>query len=254
VNGLDLPSCGMRELSLFSGAGGGLLATTWLLGFKTVCYVEWEPYCASVLKQRIEDGYLRDAPIWDDVQTFDGHPWSGCVDIITAGFPCQPFSQAGRRAGQSDKRNMWPSTIRIIREVRPAWILLENVTGLFSAMDKAATLPHSYYGTILGDLAQSGYDARWRVLSAAEVGAPHKRDRLFILCNDLGNAMLPGLQDRTKFYDGKIPSERNWWEAEPGMGRVADGVAYQVDRLKAVGNGQVPTVVSTAWRLLTQDL
>ncbi len=164
----------MNELALFAGAGGGLLATKWLLGWRTVCYVEYADYPVKVIKARIKDGLLDDAPIWGDVRTFDGKPWRGCVDIITAGFPCQPFSIAGKGKAENDDRNMWPDTIRVIREVRPAWCLLENVTGLLSAS-------HGYYGQILADLAESGYDARWRVLSAAEVGAPHKRDRLWIV-------------------------------------------------------------------------
>jgi DNA (cytosine-5)-methyltransferase 1 len=93
----------VNELALFAGAGGGLLATTHLLKWRTVCYVEWDDYCISVLKQRIADGYLHDAPIWDDVRTFDGRPWAGCVDIVTAGFPCQPFSAAGKQQGEDDE-------------------------------------------------------------------------------------------------------------------------------------------------------
>ena len=263
---LATPTNAMRELSLFSGAGGGLLATTHLLKWRTVCYVEWDAYCIQVLKQRIADGYLHDAPIWDDVQTFDGAPWRGCVDIVTAGFPCQPFSTAGKRNGSNDDRNMWPATIRIIREVRPAWVLLENVPGLLSAMDDTATLPHSYAGTVLGDLAESGYDARWRVLSAAEVGAPHKRDRIFIVasyaCGDgLAQAQQPrtnrtqeqrrvSLRTRTPGLCEDRRSDR--WLTYTDVQRTGDGVAHRVDRLKAIGNGQVPAVVSTVWRLLTE--
>lgn len=164
----------MNELALFAGVGGGLLATKWLLGWRTVCYVEWDEYCIKVLKARIRDGILDDAPIWDDARSFDGRPWAGLVDVVTAGFPCQPFSQAGKRRGEDDPRNMWPDTIRIIREVRPRFAFLENVPGLLSS---------GYYGTILSELAESGYDARWRVLSAAELGAPHKRDRVWIVAH-----------------------------------------------------------------------
>ena len=164
----------MNELCLFAGGGGGLLATKWLLGWRTVCYVENEPYCIDILKARIRDGLLDDAPIWDDARTFDGRPWRGCVDIVTAGFPCQPFSTAGKRQGEQDKRNLWPETIRIIREVGPRFCLLENVPGLLS---------HEYYGTILGQLSESRFNAPWKVISAAEVGAPHKRDRVWIVAD-----------------------------------------------------------------------
>lgn len=141
----------MNELALFAGAGGGLLASKWLEGFRVVCYVERDPYCVTIIKARIQDKLLDDAPIWDDVQTFDGKPWYGVVDRITAGFPCQPFSVAGKRKGEKDDRNLWPATIRIINEVRPQWCLLENVRGLLSS---------GYVQVILKNLSQSGYDAR----------------------------------------------------------------------------------------------
>jgi len=173
MNGLAVSSEGLRELSLFSGAGGGLLGSR-LLGFRTVCYVENNPYCIEVLKARIREGYLCDAPIWGDIKTFDGRPWAGCVDVVTAGFPCQPFSVAGKQKGEADDRNMWPETIRVIREVRPPYALCENVSGIIGGS-------HGYFGRILDDLSQSGYDARWRIVSAADVGAPHLRKRLWIV-------------------------------------------------------------------------
>jgi len=256
----------MYELALFAGAGGGLLATKHLLGWNTICYVEWNEYCVEVIKARIEDGYLDDAPIWDDVRTFNGQPWRGCVDIITAGFPCQPFSTAGKRNGANDERNMWPSTIRIIREVRPPYVLLENVPGLLSAVDDAATFPHSYFGTVLGDLAQSGYDARWRVLSAAEVGAPHKRDRVFIVAHARMYGLAQAEQPRANRTQGerrisiragtaRLCADRqpDRWLADTSIQRTGDGLAHRVDRLKAVGNGQVPAVVATVWQLLTES-
>jgi DNA (cytosine-5)-methyltransferase 1 len=170
----------MRELSLFSGIGGGLLGTK-LLGWRSVGYVEWNEYCQRVLRQRIEDGWLDEAPIFGDLRAFiaDGYAraYQGLVDVITAGFPCQPFSVAGKQRGAEDERNMWPQTIECIRLVRPRYVLLENVPGLLAG---------GYLGTILGELAESGFDAKWRVLSAAEVGAPHKRDRLWIVAHSTG--------------------------------------------------------------------
>ena len=153
-----------------------MLGTKYFLGWRTVGYVEWNDYCQRVIKARISDGLLDDAPIWDDVKTFDGTPWRGLVDVITAGFPCQPFSVAGKQQAGDDLRNGWPDTIRIIREVQPAWVFLENVPGILAAS-------HGYFGTVLRELAESGYDVRWRVLSAAEVGAPHKRDRVWIVAH-----------------------------------------------------------------------
>lgn len=167
----------MRELSLFSGAGGGLLGTH-LLGWEPVGYVEFNDYCQRVIAQRIADGILPVAPIFGDIRTFLSEGcaelYRGVTDIVTGGFPCQPFSVAGKRAGADDERNMWPATIECIRMVRPRYCLLENVPGILSS---------GYFGTILGDLAESGYDARWRILSAAELGAPHKRDRLWIVAH-----------------------------------------------------------------------
>lgn len=281
----------MNELALFAGAGGGLLASQWLKGWRTVCYVERGAYPVEILKARIRDGLLHDAPIWDDVGTFDGRPWRGRVDIITAGFPCQPFSHAGKRNSNDDERNGWPDTLRIIREVQPRYVFLENVRGLLSAVDKTTTEPVPYVGTILRDLADSGYDARWRVLSAAELGAPHKRDRLWIVAYDgcgetVDNAQCDrrgekwdddGKHDREQpgatsqvasvlaLPIGQRLEEREgtagesthaatagngWWAIEPGLGRVANGVANRVDRLTAIGNGQVPTVAASAWDFL----
>jgi len=122
----------MNELCLFAGGGGGSIASFHFHKWRTVCYVEWDKYCQKILQARIKDGLLSDAPIWDDIKTFNGKPWRGCVDIITAGFPCQPFSVAGKQKGIDDDRNGWPDTIRIIREVKPKYCLLENVAGLLA--------------------------------------------------------------------------------------------------------------------------
>lgn len=171
----------LNELSLFSGAGGGLLGTK-LLGFNHIGYVEINDYCQRIIRQRIEDGILDRAPIFRDIRSFIGEgfaeSYTGLVDIITAGFPCQPFSLAGNQKGKNDDRNMWPETIKCIRIVRPKSVLLENVPGL---------LANEYGRTIFRDLAESGYLCRWRILSAAEVGAPHKRDRLFIVAHASGS-------------------------------------------------------------------
>lgn len=268
------------ELSLFSGTGGGLLATQHLLKWRTVCYVEWDKYAVEVLKARIRDGYIHDAPIWDDAFTFDGRPWTGLVDIVSAGFPCQPFSTAGKGLAEYDPRNGWPSTIRIIREVRPRIAWLENVPGL---------LAKPYFGTILGELAEEGYRVRWDCVSAQEVGAPHLRERLWIVAyaehneqtgqhssierqkafdpdrngkaRNVADTTIERLERaesaRTVRTDGRIAerggSSWQWWTTEPDVGRVANGVASRVDRLRATGNGQVPGVVAEAWRRLTQD-
>ena len=314
----------VNELSLFSGAGGGLLGTK-LLGWRHVGYVEYERYCQQVIAQRIKDGILSEAPIFGDVREFvqsgAAKKYKGFVDVVTAGFPCQPFSVAGKRKGKEDERNMWPSTIQIIRDVQPRYALLENVPGLLNS---------GYFQEILGSLAQAGYDAKWIVLGADDVGAPHRRKRLWIKatsqdpkrgrcvhweheeervqvreqwepgsgsrervpreasnvadtkseqCNVSDNHTGVSMEREQVSESGdssrsdRIPnasSERLegwessvreseehssssgscWWSTEPNVGRVAHGVASRVDRLKAIGNGQVPLVVAQAWEIL----
>ena len=234
----------VRELALFAGAGGGILGGK-LLGWRTVCAVEIDPYCREVLLRRQEEKHLLPFPVWDDVRTFDGTPWRGKVDVVSAGFPCQPFSVAGKRKGDQDERNMWPATLRILCEVRPRFALLENVPGL---------LAYEYSGEIFGGLAESGFDARWRVLSAAEVGAPHKRSRLWIVADAKSkprNDSNRGRLDAGRLAPGRRSGlDGSPWQPEPDMDRVVDGLAYGVDRLKALGNGQVPQVAATAWKTL----
>ena len=240
----------MRELSLFSGAGGGVLGTR-LLGWETVGYVEQNPYCQTILSARIKDGTLHEGPVFSDINAFisEGYAdaYKGMVDVITAGFPCQPFSVAGSGKASSDPRNCWPQTIEVIRKVKPRFCLLENVPGLLSRK-------HRYFETILKDLAKSGYDARWKVISASEVGAPHKRDRLWVVAfnSNTGSKRLEGWESSVRESEEHSSSSGScWWETEPNVGRVANGVANRVDRLKAIGNGQVPEVVATAWEVLT---
>ena len=288
----------MNELGLFAGAGGGLLASKWLLGHTVVAYVEKETYCQEVIQARIKDGFLDDAPIWSDVRTFDGRPWRGVVDCVSAGFPCQPFSVAGKQDGEDDARNCWPDTARIISEVQPEWAFLENVPGLLAVRGGDG---RSYIGRILGDLCELGYDAEWTVFSAADAGAPHLRKRLWILAHakkqhrtfegcetfkfgccgegapgearhaaqfcgtvsDGNKSNVEGIgandaAQRRKVARGSAgllhgtESRRlpNWWATEPRLGRVAYGVARRVDRLKAIGNGQVSLVAALAWREL----
>ncbi len=371
----------MNELSLFSGAGGGLLGTK-LLGFQHIGYVEWNPYCQQIIAQRIKDGIFDEAPIFTDVREFVqsgvAREYRGFTDVVTAGFPCQPFSVAGKRKASDDDRNMWPATMEIIRQVRPANVFLENVSGLLSAnetycqncgdinwklcefkeeskcgtceiaMDGNATRPFYYFGEILRDLAESGYDARWCVLGAGDLGAIHRRKRLWVYAWDTesesggisesqfakhqkqqksklrnsskqvitanSNCIRQGAQSNTS-RQGSISSVRNskekikrpeqevdasdaitrgdkdldgadtwsqrrerlgekqiqgkpplpWGEnirgieglrdrpdiPEPLFRGMDDGVANRTHRLTAIGNGQVSSVVATAWNILT---
>lgn len=179
----------LRELSLFSGAGGGLLGTK-LLGFQHIGYVEFNDYCQQVIAKRIKDGFLDEAPIFTDVREFlqsgAARQYRGFADVVSAGFPCQPFSVAGNQNAADDPRNMWPATIRIIKEVQPRFCFLENVPGLLSAGEEAISLDDGsagyfrYIYTIFRDLAEAGYYARWCVLGADDCGAQHHRKRLWI--------------------------------------------------------------------------
>ena len=114
----------MNELALFAGAGGGILGGK-MLGWRTVCAVEWEPYPARVLCARQNDGFLPPFPIWDDVQTFDGKPWQGIVDVVSGGFPCQAYSTAA--AGKNTADDLWPEMRRVVADVAPRYVFAENV-------------------------------------------------------------------------------------------------------------------------------
>ena len=247
----------MNELALFAGAGGGILGGH-LLGWRTVCAVEWEQYPASVLCARQNDGLLPPFPIWDDVQTFDGKPWRGIVDVISGGFPCQDISSAGKGAGITGNRSsMWKHMARIIGEVRPKFAFVEN----------SPMLTVRGLGVVLGDLAEMGFDARWGVLGAADVGAPHQRDRIWIVAKISNSNSLrwsKGNDERMEtnktvrssrtvpFKSSLERFDANSWKTEPNICRMVNGVADTVDRLKAIGNGQVPLCAATAWKLLTQ--
>ena len=317
----------MNELALFAGAGGGILGGQ-LLGWRTVCAVEWEPYAACVLAARQNDGFLPPFPIWDDVQTFDGKPWRGIVDVISGGFPCQDISIAGKGDGlEGERSGMWREMARIIHEVRPRFVFVEN----------SPMLTSRGLGDVLGDLASMGFNAKWGVLGANDIGANHQRNRIWIRAEQMGNTnnngqiatkisssliqggdRSPSQQEQTcqpqrsggqyaeLAYtermgwkersdeqgidgDGETSSQlgncgqtqsdqvgntkstgftpclegqrqgeswrasignSQWWEIEPPVDRVADGMVDRVDRLKAIGNGQVPLCAATAWRIL----
>ena len=278
----------MNELALFAGAGGGILGGH-LLGWRTICAVEWEPYPASVLAARQNDKILPPFPIWDDVQTFNGTQWRGRVDVVSGGFPCQDISAAGKGAGITGSRSsMWKHMAKIIGEVRPQYVYVENSPMLISRG----------INVVLGDLAEMGFDAEWGIVSAADVGANHLRKRIWIFAKQMGYAYYDGqsaaeitrsLIERSNPCSAKqiktseptgsgeqyaeladansaqqqgrcLPnrilqkyadvSRTSWWETEPDVGRVDNGVAARVDRLKAIGNGQVPRVAATAFNIL----
>jgi DNA (cytosine-5)-methyltransferase 1 len=288
----------MDELALFAGAGGGVLAGH-LLGWRTVCAVELNAYCRRVLLNRQRDGLLDPFPIWDDIHTFDGRPWRGHIEVITGGFPCQDVSAAGKGAGLAGERSgLWFEMLRVIDEVRPPFVFAEN----------SPNLRTRGLGTVIKGLTGLGYGVRWCVLGARHVGAPHRRDRMWILApasseqlrdeprgrggsngygkteprndgtagnvadadSDHGGSWRPrrpysgcsreqepieqmadaDSQSTVRFTESR--EKRDPWQTEPDVGRVANGVAARVDRLKAIGNGQVPSVAALAWEILTK--
>ncbi len=160
-------------IHLCSGYGGFELALRSVARVRTVAHVERDAYAAAVLVERMGEARLDQAPVWDDLTTFDGKPWRGRVDLITAGFPCQPFSLAGQQRGTDDDRWLWPAIASIVADVEPEFVLLENVPQLVRL-----GLPH-----VLHDLADLGFDAEWGLLSAAAVGAPHRRERIWIVAH-----------------------------------------------------------------------
>jgi len=172
----------INEISLFSGICGFSLAGKMVHGkqWRTIAYVEWENYCQKVIKQRITDSLLDAAPIFGDIRQFNRDYAREFAElaprplIITGGFPCQPFSVAGKQQGEKDKRNIWPATIECIRIIRPEYVLLENVPGL---------LGFGYVKRIFGDLAEEFSHIEGHCLSAAQVGANHKRERLWIVAD-----------------------------------------------------------------------
>ena len=236
----------MNELALFAGAGGGILGGH-LLGWKTVCAVEREPYAASVLMQRQNDGILQPFPIWDDVCTFDGKPWRGLVDVVSGGFPCQDISAAGNGAGIDGERSgLWREMARIIGEVRPRFVFVENSELLIS---RGLAL-------VISDLAEIGYVCRWIPLSARELGADHIRPRVWIVAYPFGSERRQESHDGENRRMGRfwksIPWDRDWQMALREFRGMDDGLAYGVERTDTIRNGQVPIVAATAFRMLAE--
>lgn len=249
-------SCPMKTLHLFAGCGGSLLADL-MLGHDPVGYVEIDDYCQRVIAARIKDGALPEAPIFGDIRAFNREgfagSYTGLVDIVAGGFPCQDISVAGKGKGIDGERSgLWGEMAETIRIVRPKYVFVENSPAItFRGM-----------GKVLGDLARMGFDAKWGVLSAHETGSPHLRKRMWICAYSDGERW-------PRWGEGYIKSERKnglepsrlvvssraWETTAEEKSKVlgmVDGVANGMDRLKAVGNGQCPQQAALAWRILSQ--
>ena len=240
----------MNELALFAGAGGGILGGK-LLGWRTVCAVEWEPYAAGVLAARQNDKILEPFPIWDDVQTFDGKPWRGIVDVVSGGFPCQDISAAGKGAGiDGERSSMWKHMARIIGEIRPSFVFVENSPMLVSRG----------LAVVLADFAKMGFDAEWGVIGAHHAGFLHERERIWILAYTKG---INGWNKPQNFSNGFAragrkkfaeTAENDWVDVATEFCGMDDGVAHRLDKLHAIGNGQVPRVAAAAFAILAEQL
>ena len=224
--------------SLFAGIGGIDLGLE-RAGMTCIWQSEIEPYACQVLKK-----HWPDIPNLGDIREID---WTAVerADVVAGGYPCQPFSQAGRRAGGDDPRHLWPLFADCLRVVRPRYALLENVPGHLSLG----------FGQVLGDLAALGYDAEWDCLPAAAFGAHHRRDRLFVIATDTDQPRLQGRHGPTN-TEWPAPTRHagtgHRWTTEPDVCRVAHGIPQRVDRLRALGNAVVPQVAEHIGRIIME--
>jgi len=281
----------VQVLDLFSGIGGFSLGLK-RAGMETIGFCEIDPFCRKVLAK-----HWPDVTVHTDIRGLDGKDYKGRADVVCGGFPCQPFSQAGKRRGTKDDRHLWPEMLRVISEVRPTWVIGENVIG-FVKME---------LDSVLSDLEREGYQTRAFIIPACGIDAPHKRDRVWIISHansegesdgpinegprprqlelmaypnsgfspvtqqavqagrattissskDVADSESERVQrlwssgeQKPHTYGGQKLSlcgserpEPAYWEAEPGMGRVVDGIPDRVDRIKGLGNAVVPMVV-----------
>jgi len=240
-----------NTMHLFAGAGGGLLADL-ILGHTPIVAVEWDAYACAVLRERAADGWFHGLHVHEgDVRMFDPSPYQGRVDCIHAGFPCQDISVAGCGAGIDGERSgLYREVIRCISVVRPPYVFLENSPAIVGRG----------LGTVLADLAACGYDARWTVLAASDVGAPHQRERWWCLSyrpdanrERRAEQLLPTKPSKAgqRSGGGHAPWFGQDWDAHVAAGLAsADGLANRVDQVRCCGNGQVPLCAATAWCLL----
>lgn len=272
----------LKVLDLFSGIGGFSLGLERTGGFETVAFCEIEEFPRRVLAK-----HWPGVPIYDDVRTLTAERLRAdgiAVDVICGGFPCQDISTAGFGAGiEGERSGLWSEIARLVRELRPAHVIVENVSALLGrGLDK-----------VLGDLASSGYDAEWDCIPASAVGAPHQRDRIWIVahargqqheghCASFRRALAAELSHADPMADpavllgarrddhgrsgsqgaGSISQSRDhrrdggdecgWWLSEPAVGRVAHGVPARVDRLKSLGNAVVPQIPEILGRAILE--
>ena len=244
----------MRHFDLFSGIGGFALAARWA-GLETVGFCENDKFCGKVLKK-----HWPDVPLYEDIREINGEQLKNdgiTADIITGGFPCQPFSVAGKQRGENDDRYLWPEMLRIIREMEPTWIIGENVRGIVNmALDE-----------VLADLESAGYSTTAFVIPACAVNAPHRRDRVWIVAHPSGEGLQRGEEARNipdkngkngqELWDEQFAgrSRVEGWDKFPTVAPVCgrdDGVPDRVHRLKALGNAVVPQIPFSLFEMIKE--
>lgn len=233
----------LKVLDLFSGIGGFSLGLERTGGFETVAFCEIDPFCQKVLKK-----HWPDVPIFEDVRTLN---YDGPVDVITGGYPCQPFSMAGKRKGHDDDRHLWPAMFSLIQKYRPAWVIGENVAGhITMGLD-----------SVLADLESTNYATRTFVIPACAVGAPHRRDRTWIIANTRCELRTFPILPQEHVFEVRDWAKAQWrpnrffpemaslcnsllqkWLDKSKANRMDDGVSDWPYRLKACGNAVVPQI------------
>ena len=223
----------MRHVDLCSGIGGFSLGFEWAGLSSPVLFCDVEPWCRQVLSK-----HWPDVPVACDVKELASDPNRNVpdCDILTAGYPCQPFSLAGKRGGSEDDRHIWPHILQIVASKRPAWCVFENVYGhLTLGLDQ-----------VLLDLEAEGYATRPFIVPACGVDAPHKRDRIWIIAKNMANPDNSGREEQRWSQPAQpkhqAPQCGSGWLPEPRVGRVANGIPRRVDRLKGLGNAIVPQI------------
>ena len=278
----------LRVLDLFSGIGGFSLGLERTGGFETVAFCEIEQFPRRVLAK-----HWPEVPCYEDVRTLTADVLARdgiAVDVITGGFPCQDLSSAGRGAGlgEGTRSGLYTEVFRLACDIRPKFIILENVAGLLSGPSQQ---PGQWFGRVLGDLASIGYDAEWENIPASALGAPHRRERVWIVAYPAQNhdAELESIyssgEDRQSCNNGQVLADtynlheqrqqpsiadaqkwprsvlrplgscsygNGWWQAEPALGRVADGVPDRSHRLAALGNSVVPQIPELIGRAILE--
>ncbi len=228
---------------------------------RVLAYVEIEAFAIANLVNKMESGQLDPVPIYTNLKTFPAGLFRDAVDIITGGYPCQPFSLAGKRQGSEDPRHLWPYISEAVGIIRPGRVFFENVEGHISLG----------LNEVVSDLEDRGYDTTWGIFSAEEVRAPHRRKRVYILAHPISARLSEReLHPGGVYREGPAPSGENAalassqerdvakitgrWCPEPDVGRVVDGCADRVDRIRLLGNGAVPQTACRAWQVLDAEL